>query len=544
MNNKYIVITTDCVSAFITIIILIFVLIIYSILIQLDYTNMEGIGNNWKLGPIQSFIYMEPLTTETENSNELQVCPGKSQLIITDYWPGTHVGCSCPNSTVLYDKYRTNSTKVPYFITPDECFRNKFYSKQCNIIPERQKQRYATWRHSTLCGTREIMNYFDLNLVLTKEICTSIKDKKVCGIVDSLGNYLCVNSNIDCPINNIKIVEKGSGGLNSAENGLKVIDLGEKLLVYSNTSPDKPLVIEFKLSENQPCSDQNYVENSISYILDRFYQKNSCKASSINPPIDNRYNQIDTYDYINLMKDNFLLQAIVGLPDFQIHYQDLLKQKQMKLYSRNYIGVSPFCRQKALNLFLYHDEIINNFVNIKNFVDDKFMPNLIKNVAITFIILMFAFLMLKLALSRWYYNEEKRIYKFRRLINIILIYCYVTIILFCIMFIAQVYQLTTKYSWIIDSPDCTDTITYQLVNHFHDDIAKTIGFIAGILFGAIVLLSLIFMENYLTCCGDIEDKSIELENEKIENDDDSSFIMKEKEVDNTKFIPPKIDKDK
>jgi len=539
MNNKNIVIITDCISVALTVTILVFVFVIHSKLSHLDYDYLKDIGINWNKGPIEAF---------TQSDSSTSICPGKSEYLIKEYWAGTNIGCRCPNTTTLHNLANNNSTKTTskaeeYSITPYSCFSNKFYSKQCTIIPPRPQQRYKGWRNLALCGIRSKLTYFDLPLANSKQNCTG----KICGVADSKHNYLCLPENKECPINSVKI--QSSSSSNSNNNKVYTINLKNKILTFTNDNTANAIVNQLKVSENQPCSDLDYVENSLHYILDIHYKKDNCKESKIKPNYDPRFIEIDSYKYMDLMKDNNLIPSIIGLPNIN---KELLYQKEMKLFYRNYIGLSPECRAKFLKKYPFHNDLLHNFIHIDDYVKNRFNPRIVKYVAFTFIVVIIVFLLIKLSLSRWYYDTKLQIASFRKFINFILVYFYIAFVLLCILFLAQLCQFSHIYYWLIEDKNCTDDITFQLITKFHSKVSNSIWFVTGIFIISLLLLGLIFMEYYLKCCREEEEKQ-EIINEENENnslydkdyeeneakgndkDDkdvkgDSSFIMKEKNI--------------
>ena len=65
---------------------------------------------------------------------------------------------------------------------------------------------YTYFRGANICTKRMNFNYFYLEILKKESQCR----QKSCGIIDSLGNYLCVDKNTQCPYNSLEVVPNNS----------------------------------------------------------------------------------------------------------------------------------------------------------------------------------------------------------------------------------------------------------------------------------------------------------------------------------------------
>ena len=67
-----------------------------------------------------------------------------------------------------------------------------------------QKMPINNWKGQNLYG-KVSDNYLNLHTVSDPAECEKA-DKKTCGKIDTLGNFLCTQKNSECPINFMKVV--------------------------------------------------------------------------------------------------------------------------------------------------------------------------------------------------------------------------------------------------------------------------------------------------------------------------------------------------
>ena len=111
------------------------------------------------------------------------------------------------------------------------------------------------------------------NAVTVNESCPT--DKKVCGILDNLGNKFCYPKNEDCPLNYISLDSNSSYTLSSAKIGNKVIyysnEAGENGKIVGGLFVDSDLLIKYNL-EDCEILDTNSVQNFLNDHYNKLYR--------------------------------------------------------------------------------------------------------------------------------------------------------------------------------------------------------------------------------------------------------------------------------
>jgi hypothetical protein len=208
---------------------------------KVEYIYFKEILENWNLSPIKKFGECEG------KPNELNMLRGNS-------YKGTFAGCDCYDKG--YIKIKNNS-----------CGKNN----GCKTIPEINPVEYSTWRQKKICVEKMAENYLDLDIQDKASNCPI--GKKSCGIIDTQKNYLCVENNIDCPVNNIQITKIKYIDILSKNK----IDMGDYNLIYSNTNSSSNIPIELKISESTPCKNPFFYNIPYPvYILDTNIDRQYC----------------------------------------------------------------------------------------------------------------------------------------------------------------------------------------------------------------------------------------------------------------------------
>jgi len=326
MELKKIILTLKIFTLLISLVIIYFILEVEFINAKLGY--LELLEHNWKKGPIIDII-------ETEN----QTCPDNYQHMIDDYWPGTIEGCLC--KTIFKGSCRSQISS----------------SKMCTNIQSIDKYHYKLWKNKYLCALRLPTNYRDI--YYKRETCQS--GEKRCGILDSIGNVLCIPNEFSCPINYIKIIsnQEYKKNVDKYKNitNLQVINYTQQeKLLFSNMNHNGKVLVEFRISQNTPCADPDYENNGNNdmYILDKFYKRNKCLSEISGKRLDERYEYLDTYSYSNLVEDNSLINLLKKLPFFPI---ETTLNHSVNLYMRNYIGYTIPCIDKLIQKNITMDQI-------------------------------------------------------------------------------------------------------------------------------------------------------------------------------------------
>ena len=155
-----------------------------------------------------------------------------------------------------------------------------------------------TYRNKYFYIKREDLDTFQKNLIVP-DYKPCPKGKKKCGILDSLGNILCLNESEKCPINNIIINN------NEKMDGYNSFELNEgKYFHFTNRFTDNHIISDLSVFFQQSCS----------YSQDNFWEKFfknendegslDCKKSK--GEFDYRYTYLDKYNLSLFYKDNYI----------------------------------------------------------------------------------------------------------------------------------------------------------------------------------------------------------------------------------------------
>ncbi len=332
-----------------------------------DLNFLKSISNDLNKSPLFSLSISENLTC---SQNEIPIS------IFT--YPGIIEGCDC--SGISNRKLSSN-------------MKNKISRTKCGVEASRvgckrilkiNETNFYKWNGKTFCtGNYKEMKYVNLVKMTVKNGEKCNEGMKQCGIIDTIGQVLCLPIEEECPINhvvinnqnlmdvdvgkkylpninnsninnsnfnngnninfneslnqnfgndilnnNLSIINNNNNSFSNLNNisidpyhGLmyKTIDLGNgKFLHYTNKAIDKKILINFKVSDKQPCANPNYINSLNSpYILNKKYNKYHCLIKYDGIRYDyNKYFQIDSESEANLYMDNQLFDKLISLPKY------------------------------------------------------------------------------------------------------------------------------------------------------------------------------------------------------------------------------------
>jgi len=185
------------------------------------------------------------------------ICPKGWESFLTDKWPGYVNGCDCTDSwDIIYSKDFVRGI----------CDFNQTIAN-CKNIPFHEGIPFTTYREKKLCKKRGNENFLDLykKRKISKDSYCSL-GMKLCGKLDTTGNYLCVNGKENCPINDIKILNYND--YPPKEKEYKCLNLGNgKILYFSNINGTKDdfIYTNIKLSEGLRCLNSQQVNTKNKY---------------------------------------------------------------------------------------------------------------------------------------------------------------------------------------------------------------------------------------------------------------------------------------
>ena len=226
-------------------------------------------------------------------------------------WPGTDLGCRS-----------TNKDKPE--VTRGACteFQKKLKWQSYYIYDTN----FFTYRNKEILAKRERSRYYNsyINLIAPKNK-NCPEGKKQCGLLDSLGNKLCLDKKDICPLNDIKI------NYNPEMENYKTLELNEGLyLHFTNTKTDKYIISDLSVFQSEPCF------YSQEYKWDTFYRfeigKDNNKGCSKK---DERFHRLDSYNLSKFYEENI---PLFYDPIIYLENKDLYYKSNITLFYRNYIG--------------------------------------------------------------------------------------------------------------------------------------------------------------------------------------------------------------
>ena len=281
--------------------------------------NFSSLYSNWRKGPISEII--------SPNSTS---CPNGYFPLIDDAWPGLVPSCICNDyemNNFVYGKVRRGICRSK---------RDSFLF--CKTVRRVNPRYFTSYRGKTLCAKRMTENYWEFSISSKASFCKV--GSRSCGKADSLGNYLCVPTNINCPINTIKIIGKNDQLYPNNINYTKIELSGNKILAFTNQNPEGRIITEFKVSESQPCINPYFMNKTIpAYKLDPYFQRENCVTGLAGEKVDDRYIRLDDYNNYDLVNENNFTKIYQFYPD----YDNRTLKYPINIYYRSFIGVNEQC---------------------------------------------------------------------------------------------------------------------------------------------------------------------------------------------------------
>lgn len=130
-------------------------------------------------------------------------------------------------------------------------------------LKSKRKASITQWKGKSLYNQKSNVNY--MSLLDSYSVPSGQQCKEgyhQCGILDTLGNILCLESGQPCPINDIIMTHTNSVP-DSFKNytNYNMIQFDEKSFLYfTNEAVDKPVVVDFVLNKGYPCIYDNMEE--------------------------------------------------------------------------------------------------------------------------------------------------------------------------------------------------------------------------------------------------------------------------------------------
>jgi hypothetical protein len=402
---------------------------------KLNLYQVSRLNKNWKYGPILDF-------SECDSN------------LFDDQWPATQSACIC--------NYLSTNNETIFTVNNIGGICGTMWNSTCKDFPSKNAINYFSWKNHNFCGKRMNLTYPELNI--TDSSCPF--DLKKCGVIDDLGNILCVPKQDTCPLNYLKIINDLT---ELPENFMgNTITLQNSFLLYSNQYTNNSIISQFYISEKQPCIDPSHV-NTIypEYELSISSGKENCPIITNNLSEDNTFQLIDKYSKYNLYLDNNIIPYINNFTNYPHDSLNI----DIGLYMRNYIGLESSCHKRLQSALVPAD--IND---ISSYVDIVKGIRLSSNVLLCMISIGFTFgIMYLLALiSFGYFSRSKCLgfYESRMPRILILFIIFITFIIYLIVLLSMLnglIQLARVYEYLAEE-NCADDVTNYLVGVVYNDL--------------------------------------------------------------------------
>ena len=455
------------------------ILISYFLISENDISKMEQIIHFYNFYTKNKSAKLIKTILSIDPKND---CPENSFPLSFYEYPGTKQGC-------LISKKNLEEGSCGLFT---KIFRN--YEN----IEETDKKSFEVIFGKKLCAIPFNEKDYINNLV-------NVKGGILCGKLDSIGNKLYVNTEEDCPINDIII------------NKVKKIDKyttiefieNELYLHFSNEGLDEDkdyylLTNEsFKISEGLPCINPGKINTyHIQYLLSKANKSYICDTFINNERLDKRYKSLAIINKKKLYIDNG-----INLDEF-FDYQ--FKEINLNLYRLGYIG---FDKNFISNILDNSDKFISNINNISNYNE--------YNKYITLTIFSFLYLVI-INLIFKYFIVDVTIYIF----NFILLgLCVANLALnIFILFLLNDFNSLEDYY----TNNSKDAILNDQLKYIDDIINETKIINMKNIIGINIMLFLIIIFDFINCCV-FNNPSCHLK--KVKNNAD--YFLKNKKIYNS-----------
>jgi hypothetical protein len=243
--------------------------------------------------------------------------------VVTYEWPGTKPGCHCANIKTLSTLGKCNEKEL---------------QMGCKSVEEIKPYKARKWKTRFLCASSvKSKTYFELNKVKENEACP-YKFKK-CGIIDTLGNHLCIPENENCPLNSISFMPT------SDDQNVRIDTSNSKITgkIYTN----------FIVAENQLCVnhiEREFAESEFSLINSKGKYLNGCKTyASLSDGQtyyqDKNFEKMDSYPKSVFYEQNKIFPFVTkNVPTYPSEIKS-----SVALYASVFTGWKRECDRKEFN---------------------------------------------------------------------------------------------------------------------------------------------------------------------------------------------------
>lgn len=393
-----------------------------------NYVNVFGdVLNNWTNGPIEDLRLIKKTSAESEN-----ICPNDYEYLFKFTWPGTRLGCDCReiiNSKTMSEyefKIKTGSCTLAQ--TSDGCTKIlEIPGKQIHSINDSY---YCIKRHDNF----NYEAYYGSNIYEKK--CPP--DFKECGVVDTLGNLLCVPKESKCQIDINPYTNNNSSTINQLKSYFPEI-------VKS--------FIDIKISQGPPCIHPLEINlmTDQTYDLINLNRKMKCPTkihlgyyNSLQT--DNRYLGLINFSTSSIFFDeDYLNTNIQTLPEFPKEYFEL----PATIYGRKYIGWNKRCKSYISKFYATY----------------KFLSNL-EGLSLIYLVFSLIILIYCMILIMILSELLQKNYKLKLLITTV--YCIIVLFIF-LYILSDKFTLSdlSDFTYVLVKNSCSDYETNILLVNVH-----------------------------------------------------------------------------
>ena len=326
----------------------IYIITIIICILFLSSTDISQIKN---INPFLKFYkknHSSKLIKSIQAVNSKDNCPKDTFPFLLYTYPGTTTGCLISNNT----------------LQKDSCGLLLKIFKKTEIIQETNEKYFHNILSKKLCVELIDNNDYISNLNNNKYD----ENKKMCGILDTIGTKYYIDINKDCPIN--KIIINKEPNINEDFISIELIK-DKYYLHYSNNYNENEnnnyLLTNDSLiiSEGYPCIKPDEINTyHIQYILSKANDSFICDTNIQNIRLDSRYSPL-----INIQKNELYLDNDIILDNY---FDYPFKDVNLTLYQIGYIGTDTLFNNEIIPnindivsniLYIYDLNNINQFIN-------------------------------------------------------------------------------------------------------------------------------------------------------------------------------------
>ena len=451
------------------------IIFIINFLIYSKFNNIDSqytliLSRNWLNSPIVDIQILSKSNCSYNNTS----------VAIFDNWPGTVPGCPC--NGIMKIGGCTSKTS-------------------CRSVVSNPMLPYNTWRSSQFCITRLPINSY-LGLTIAKKNDSCPLNQKNCGIIDTLGNILCMPSTSICPINDIQMLNFNEI-VPPGYKSISLLSYGEnKTLAFGNKGPSGKIAVEFKISDNIPCINPFFSNKVDSYILESNYNSDKCFGSLGGTFFDKNYQFVDSTTKYNLYSDNNILSVLINLP----YYPIVKLQTETRLYYRNYIGINKTCWDsiQAKNLNQKISDGLN-FILLKFNTFNNIFGGIFVYTIVIWSITLLMFHLIR-GICCYGYNDDYN--PGVCLCEVFIFICFLVIMILNIIFYSQMKSLKDAYVDFFPYMSCGDIFFNESVPSFFTNLDHIFG-LSFINFIVSIIIFILPLTNLFTQCCDFEYDDVE-----------------------------------